>query len=209
MTKPTNEDKITRFMAFDDISEHEDNTHQITEMMDESMAAMVRDANLNARMDLLKNKPTNTSNADKKIELSSSEKDLQVINYAVNQHFPDLCIRFLEENSAGIAALGEFRLTEVKLLDRKRMVIKCEIKMSNQTKPSVGYIEYNFHTQKFYHVKYFTSGTIRRIYSIVIHPNSSKIATKFVDFMKSIIDAQTKYENQINNQSEIKPSKSR
>ena len=192
MTKPTNEDKITRFVAFDDISEHEDNTHRITEMMDESMAAMVRGANFNAHMDDDINQPKDLKTAKRNIQQPET-LDMKVVNHFLNQKFSDMVVLYKEVQSSRVVQYGEMKNFTVISLDDKRMVFSMEYRLrevddnGNEEPFKKGYIEYQFKPKQFYRVNFYASG-IRRIAPIQISHHSTELINMYLSEIYDLLN---------------------
>ena len=201
MAKLNNEDIIRRLMVFDDISEHEDNTHRITEMMDGSIAAMVRGANFNAHMDDDINQPKDLRTAKSKIQHSAT-LDMKVINHFLNQKFPDIVVLYKEVQSSRVVQYGEMKNFTVISLDDKRMVFSMEYRLrevddnGNEEPFKKGYIEYKFKPKQFYRVNFYASG-IRRITSIQISHHSTDIVQRYLSEVHEFLKYQAKYENYI------------
>lgn len=128
--------------------------------MDYRCAALAHGANYNAIIDYLQN---HNISAKRKADLSNNKR-LEAISLAIHDNLPNLKLEFIENDKANQHYTVIFDYQSVRLIDDTRFILLGETSVSGK-KSEKGFIEFNFSTQSFYRVKFFASGSIRRILS--------------------------------------------
>ena len=95
---------------------------------------------------------------------------LNALNSAINSNLSDLELNFIERDNANQFYSVVLLFNEIKYVDRDHFVMSGKLSICGR-KPENGYIEFNFKTQMFYRVRFYTSGTVRRIFPLRMDNN--------------------------------------
>ena len=141
-------------------------------------AALPHGANYNA----MKNKETDGDpNAVRKTEASNLVR-LNALNSAIHSNLSDLELNFIERDKANQFYPIVLLFSEVKYADMERFVMLGQLSICGQ-KPERGYVEFNFRTRMFYRVRFYTSGTVRRIFPLRMDNNYTSVFKNFLSFV--------------------------
>jgi len=114
---------------------------------------------------------------------------LSVLSLAIHDKFDKLSLIFRAKDSANNIFSVKFSFIELCSFNNKCMVLKgiLGVKCSNQI--TNGTIEYNFSNNKFYRVRCYANGTVRRIHELEINPvwNDMKIVNGFLSFISNCL----------------------
>lgn len=171
--------------------------------MDYRAAALAHGANYNGIIDYLQN---HNISAKRKADLANNIR-LKAISLAVHDNLPHLKLEFIENDKANQHYTVVFNYQSVKLIDDTRFVLYGQTSVSGN-KQENGYIEFNFSTQSFYRVKFFASGSIRRIYKLIIDPLCKDTFVELLAFLTKFLYAEEDYTKNIDDNGST-PSKKR
>lgn len=160
--------------------------------MDYRVAALAHGANYNGIIDYLQN---HNISAKRKADLANNIR-LNAISLAVHDNLPHLKLEFIENDKANQHYTVVFNYQSVKLIDDTRFVLYGQTSVSGN-KQENGYIEFNFSTQSFYRVKFFASGSIRRIYKLIIDPLCKDTFVELLAFLTKFLYAEEDYTKNI------------
>lgn len=160
--------------------------------MDYRIAALAHGANYNAIIDYLQN---HNLSAKRKVDLSNNKR-LEAVSLAIHDNFPNLKLEFIENDKANQHYTVIFDYQSVKLIDDTRFILYGDTSVSGKNAEN-GFIEFNFSTQSFYRVKFFASGSVRRIYKLIIDPLCKDTFVNLLAFLTKFLYAEEDYANNI------------
>ena len=156
-------------------------------------AASPHDANYNAGRS---QETGGASNAVNKMNVADSLR-LKSLNSAIHSSSPNLELNFIERDKANQFYSVVLLFNEIKYVDRDRFVMSGQLSICGR-KPENGYIEFNFKTQMFYRVRFYTSGTVRRIFPLRMDNNYTSVFKNFLLYVTNFLYSEEDYENRVN-----------
>lgn len=115
--------------------------------------------------------------------------DYRAVSSAIHSNFDNLTLNFIEKDNANQQYTVVMKYKSIRLINIERFVIFGNINISDKGFND-GYIEFNFITQTFYRVKYSASGSIRRIYKLIINPIHADGITSLLSFIANFLNAE-------------------
>ena len=145
---------------------------------------------MNEKIEHLGENAVNKMNVDDSLRLKS-------LNSAIHSSSPNLELNFIERDKANQFYSVVLLFNEIKYVDRDRFVMSGQLSICGR-KPENGYIEFNFKTQMFYRVRFYTSGTVRRIFPLRMDNNYTSVFKNFLSFVTNFLYSEEDYENRVN-----------
>lgn len=160
--------------------------------MDYRTAALPHGANYNAMQSKVQNSDTN---AVSKMD-ASNQKRMSAISLSIHDNFPNLELHFIERDKANQYYSVVFLFKEMMTMNDDRFVMRGDINISGQGSKQ-GYIEFNFQQQSFYRVNYYGSGTVRRLYTLMLDNDYRDTFNSILAFITNIGYSEKDYEHNI------------
>ena len=128
----------------------------------------------------LKNSDTNAvSNID------ADQERLIAMTQSIHDTFPSLKLHFIERDRANQFYSVVFSFIGMKALKEDRLVMKGNMSISGEQEKQ-GYIEFSFRQQSFYRVNFYRSGSIRRIFPLMMDNDYSELFKSILTYMINV-----------------------
>lgn len=170
-------------------------TESITKVLTEigyRGVALAHGANYNAMQSRIQR---NDINSDSKMDSANTVR-LQAITHSINSNYPDLTLHFIERDKANQFYTVVLHFQEMKQCNDERFVMLGNMSISSQPFKQ-GYIEYNFKRQQFYRVNFYGSGSVRRIYPLIIDNIYQDTVRDVLTFITNICYSEKECENYV------------